>query len=484
MDEASGDSASTQGMERFVRNWVQRHRWCRPEVVDAAASALCESAGPSDLIQALRESGAIKPRQAHEVADARRVAARLPRYRLLDKLGAGGVGAVYLARDRVSEEAVAIKVLHSELAGRKDQLTRFEREAGALAAMNHPAIPQLIDHGYHDGMAFLVQEFIRGVTLTRLYDRVGPLPEAYMLWIAVQVAHALDHAQRHAGLIHRDVKPQNVIIQVDQDAPYERWLTQRWPIKVIDFGLVRSDEIDSALTMTGVVLGTPRYMAPEQINAEPLDWRADQYALGASMFRLLTGHPVVAGDTPAAQMAAHLTEPVPDPQQYRSELHRPVCAIVMRCLAKQREDRFPSWSAFVEACDAALSRLTRTHHKSPVDGTTKRWRRVLRAQQQERASGPGLAALTPCEPTPADPAGPTPSTVAQRRRLRPVEVLADYDIPDDIDLIRKRQEIDASTNRYLRAGLATGPGFLPLAIFVIVFLGACVYAAYELGLIG
>src|SRR3954463_6229331 len=197
------------------------------------------------------------------------------RYRLESKLGSGGMSTVYLARDTTLERWVAVKVMHREISDQPDQLERFRREARAVAQLSHPNVVAGIDAGGGGGTPDIVFEYVDGETLKQRIDRVGPLPIDEATAYAIEIGRGLSaaHARR---LVHRDVKPQNVLIDSEGRA------------KVTDFGIARSLESDG-LTQTGRVLGTTDYVSPEQAMGRGVDSRTDVYSLGVLLFEMLTG---------------------------------------------------------------------------------------------------------------------------------------------------------------------------------------------------
>src|SRR6476619_1133958 len=208
--------------------------------------------------------------------------AKLGPYEVLSPIGAGGMGEVYKARDTRLDRTVAVKVLPEHIAKREDARARFEREARSVASLNHPNICVLHDIGSHEGAGYMVMEFMEGETLAARIEK-GALPLDQALRFAVQIADALDRAHR-AGVTHRDVKPQNIMLTRDG-------------VKVLDFGLAKSmpkpgpaeDTLTAPLTSEGTVLGTPQYMAPEQLEGKEADARSDIWAFGAVLYEMVTG---------------------------------------------------------------------------------------------------------------------------------------------------------------------------------------------------
>ncbi len=225
------------------------------------------------------------------------------RFRVERLLGRGGMSAVWLARDLVLERHVAVKILHAKRLESAEAVERFEREARTLAALAHPGIVTVIDRGEHDGRPFIVFEYVRGHDLRTKIAAQGRLDQAVALAVCAQVADALAYAHAH-GVIHRDVKPHNVLLTDDGVA------------KLTDFGIARI-LAEPSLTRVGRVLGTGEYLAPEQAAGEELDERADVYALGVMLFQCLTGETPYRGDGFVALAEQHLRAPVPSVRDVR-----------------------------------------------------------------------------------------------------------------------------------------------------------------------
>jgi serine/threonine-protein kinase len=266
------------------------------------------------------------------------------RYELEELVGAGGMSSVYRAHDRVLDRYVAIKILHERFSREEDYLERFRREARAAAQLSHPNIVTVIDRGDEEGRPYIVFEFVDGETLKRLVEREAPLPVREAIELGLQVADALAFAHGR-GVIHRDVKPQNVLLAVDGRA------------KVTDFGIARSMDLDVAVTQTGTVLGTSDYMAPEQALGEHTSERSDVYSLGAVLYELLTGDVLFSGESFVVVAMKHASTPPPSVLERRPDCPVRLAAAVDRCLAKEPEDRFASMRELVQELDVCLSEL-------------------------------------------------------------------------------------------------------------------------------
>jgi serine/threonine-protein kinase len=265
----------------------------------------------------------------------------LGRYLLTDNLGEGGMAAVYKGLDRHLNRTVAVKVILPGFQQSDIFLKRFEREARAVAQLSHPNIVSVIDYGSHEGSPYLVMEFIAGGTLK---DHLrSPIPWQEAARKLLPVAQALQYAHSQ-GIIHRDIKPANILI------------TQTGDFMLSDFGIAKtvSTEESTHLTSTGASVGTPAYMAPEQGMGQPVDQRADIYALGVVFYEMITGRIPFQADTPMAVMLKHVTEPLPPPHKFVPDLPEVVEGVLCKALAKQPIDRFQEMGEFVQAVDDLL----------------------------------------------------------------------------------------------------------------------------------
>ena len=248
-------------------------------------------------------------------------------FELLGRLGSGGMGVVYKARQVSMDRVVALKVLPSALAADERYVQRFLREARSAARLNHPNIVQAIDAGSADGHHYFAMEYVDGVTVRELIRRDGRIAQAKALRIAAAVARALGHAQSH-GIVHRDVKPDNIMV------------TRGGEVKLADLGLARSYHAADTVTVDSTALGTPHYIAPEQARGEPVvDTRADIYSLGATLFHMVTGEFPFDAPSKAAILVKHLTEPVPSPKARNPRLSDSLCELIVRMMAKAPVER-------------------------------------------------------------------------------------------------------------------------------------------------
>jgi serine/threonine-protein kinase len=269
--------------------------------------------------------------------DAERRAEKLGQYTLRRKLGEGGMGEVWLAEHGLLRRPCAVKFVRPELAASPAAAARFAREVQAVTGLSHVNTVRVYDYGRaDDGSFYLVMEYLDGPTLEELVRTLGPLPPARAVHLLRQVCGALAEAHT-AGLVHRDLKPGNVIVAALGGQPDVA--------KLLDFGLVQdlSADADGRLTRTGTVLGTPAFMSPEQAAGETaVDARGDVYSLGAVAFFALAGRPPFLGKSVGQLLAAHRTEPPPSLTALRSDVPPGLAAVVAKCLAKNPADRFQS----------------------------------------------------------------------------------------------------------------------------------------------
>jgi serine/threonine protein kinase len=262
------------------------------------------------------------------------------RYRLEAKLGSGGMSTVYLARDETLERRVAVKVMHREMSDQPDQLERFRREARAVAQLSHPNVVAVIDAGEDGGHPYIVFEYVEGETLKQRIDRLGRLPVDEATAYAIEIGRGLAaaHARR---MVHRDVKPQNVLIDPEGRA------------KVTDFGIARTLESDG-LTKTGRVLGTTDYVSPEQAMGHGVDLRSDVYSLGVLLYEMLTGDVPFEAETVVGVAMKHVNEEMPDVRTLRPEISNALAAVVEHATTKDPAERYASMAAFLSDLEGAL----------------------------------------------------------------------------------------------------------------------------------
>jgi tetratricopeptide (TPR) repeat protein/TolB-like protein/predicted Ser/Thr protein kinase len=320
---------------------------------------------------------------------------RFGRYEILKKLGAGGMGEVYRARDLTLGRAVAIKVLRGAAFSDPERLARFEQEARAASALNHPNIVTIYEIGTEGEARYIAMELVEGRTLREIL-REGVLLTRRALQLAAQAAEGLAEAHA-AGIVHRDLKPENIMVARDR-------------VKILDFGLAKvvpfssledapTGSFESPTTEPGRVLGSVGYMSPEQAMGRPLDFRSDQFSCGAILYEMVTGHAAFRRPT-AAQTLAAIIEDEPRPiASLNVAVPLPLRWIVERCLAKDPADRYASTRDMARDLANVLDHLDEVSSGAPPAATDTRaiWRRVLLAQLRSRrvriASAVALAAL-------------------------------------------------------------------------------------------
>jgi serine/threonine-protein kinase len=275
-------------------------------------------------------------------------AQQLGQYRLKQRLGAGGMGEVYLAEHLLLRRPCALKLIRPSQAADRPTLQRFEREVRTMATLTHPNTVEVYDYGHaEDGTFYYVMEYLPGQNLESLVSRFGPLPAARAVHFLRQVCGALREAHE-VGLLHRDVKPSNVIA------------CQRGGIfdvaKLLDFGLVQGPAFGKdadRLTVQGTILGSPPYMSPEQAaGKEHLDGRSDIYSLGGVAYFLLTGQPPFVRETAMQMLLAHAYEPVRPPREVNPAVPADLEAVVLRCLHKGPDQRYPDARSLDQALAA------------------------------------------------------------------------------------------------------------------------------------
>ena len=264
--------------------------------------------------------------------DAVQNVTRIGHYELIRKLGEGGMGAVYQAKDSRTNEQVALKVLPRSRARDNTFLQRFEAEANAAFVVDHPNIIRGLDVGNADGYHFLVMEYIDGEDVYSLLGQKGRFPEREALRILEQIASALDHIHGER-LVHRDIKPENILVTASGTA------------KLADLGLAVDKEAQGRrrITKAGIAMGTPFYLSPEQIQGKSeIDIRSDIYSLGATVYEMVTGRPPFDGETSAVVMMKHLNEQVPSPHDIDRQISISFCHLLEKMMAKDPAERYQS----------------------------------------------------------------------------------------------------------------------------------------------
>jgi len=269
----------------------------------------------------------------------------LGRYHILEQLGEGGMATVYKAFDTRLERDVAVKIIRTErltIETMPIALKRFEREAKALGKLTHPNVVPVSDYGEYEGKPYLVMPYLPGGTLKQKLGRQIPWQEAVQLLLPI--AEALDYAHSQ-NMIHRDVKPSNIL------------LTQRGQPMLTDFGIAKILDVEETVELTGTstTVGTPEYMAPEQVTSKTADHRADIYALGVVLYEMVTGRKPFIADTPMAVLIKHATAPLPRPKQFAPDLPEGVEKVLLKALAKNPADRYTSMAEMGDALEKIMS---------------------------------------------------------------------------------------------------------------------------------
>ncbi len=274
------------------------------------------------------------------------------KYQLETPLGMGGMGTVYRAKRLLIGDTAAVKVLHQAQVGDPQSVERFRREAQAAARLKHPNVVAIYDAGVSDeGLCYFVMELVEGRDLRAIIKQQGPLTQSAAAEIIRQVGSALDEAHQH-NVVHRDLKPENIVVQ--------QTLTGL-QVKVLDFGIASiRDATASRLTHTGQMLGTPHYMSPEQCMGEELDGRSDVYSLGVVLFEMLTGIVPFNSPTPTAIVVQHVNQQPPPLRAHNASISSAVEVVVLRAIAKRREDRPQTAGALAQELIAAVSGIAST----------------------------------------------------------------------------------------------------------------------------
>ena len=297
------------------------------------------------------------------------------RYRLVRSIARGGMAEVWEGHDDVLARPVAVKILHAHLAGDDDFVERFRREAVAAARLTHPDIVATFDAGTDGTAAYIVMELVRGRTLRQALLQDGAFPADQVVRIGTRVADALDHAHR-AGIVHRDVKPGNILLADDGS------------VKVADFGIAKLQD-SGDLTQTGAVIGTAKYLSPEQVEGRSPDVRSDIYALGVVCYEMLCGRPPFSADTELATALAHVREVPSPPRAHHGGIPGPVEAAVLKAMARDPADRFQTagdFSIALAGADLGAAPAEDSDEHTPPAG-------VVRVPRGKRRWAPALLVL-------------------------------------------------------------------------------------------
>jgi len=312
------------------------------------------------------------------------------RYRILNRIGSGGMADVYLAEDTHLGRQVALKVLHRRFAQDQEFVERFRREAKSVAGLSHPNVVGVFDRGDHEGTYYIAMEYLAGRPLKEIVEAEAPLSQERAIDLGEQILQGAGYAHRH-GVIHRDFKPHNVIVDEDGHA------------KVTDFGIARAGA--SEMTETGSIMGTAQYLSPEQAQGHAVAAASDLYSIGVMLYEMLAGRLPFEGESAVSVALKHLSEPPPALSRFRPDIHPALEAVVMAALAKDPTQRWQSAEEFAQGLEAA-----RTQIEAGADGG-----------EDFAAVAPVALPAPPPETVPAvdgDGAAPPVAEAPRRRRRR------------------------------------------------------------------
>ena len=348
------------------------------------------SDGPPDA------AGAPPPEAAGASAAASGLPERIGPYRVLELLGAGGMGRVHRGLDEALDREVALKTLLPALAADRDFVARFTREARSAASLNHPNITQIYATGQEGPIPWFSMELIRGQSLETLARDRGAIDPYEAASYIRQAAMGLRHAAQK-GLIHRDVKPSNLM------------LTAEGVVKITDFGLAKAAQADTRLTATGEVLGSPGYISPEQAQGQEIDLRSDIYSLGATFYHVLTGRLPFVAPTAVAMILKHMNEPLKSPRAINADIPFPIASIVQKMMAKRPGERFQDYDALLRDLDRVLAETRALPAAAPRPKGRPEASGNDAFDVRTGMLGPGTAGARARPPAPARGARPVPA---------------------------------------------------------------------------
>jgi serine/threonine protein kinase len=358
--------------------------WCGFDRLEESAElcAVCGQTPDSNSVTIVKSGGdATEERTPQTMPQVDRVFAG--RYHIVEVVGRGGMGSVFRVIDERDRGTYALKVLHAAAGGSSWSLKRFRREAEILGRIAHPAVPKIRDFGVVDDSMYLVTDFIDGTNLRDVISAKGALPVIEVVRIGSDVADCLNAAHEH-GVVHRDMKPHNVMITGDGQ------------VRLIDFGVARDAAVNAtAITATGFTVGTPQYMSPEQFNGVRVDARSDIYSLGVVLFEASTGRLPFYADTPTALGMKHAGEPAPHPRALRADIPMLLNRVILKCLEKNPGDRYPTAGDVARdlrrSAEAKRSvQRTRAGDFVVHEETGEDWALVLASSKEKSGWTPGI----------------------------------------------------------------------------------------------
>lgn len=337
-----------QAEEAFIKIALREKRLSEQQVEECrqAQNTLSASGIKWSLAQVIQERGLLSKKEIRRLVKAGQEEAakiNIEGYELIRLVGRGAMGAVYMAKQISMNRTVALKVLSTDETSSRKFVDRFQREAQVVASLRHKNIVAAFAYGESNGWHYMAMEFVEGLTVKKLVNRTGPLPEDRAIRITLDIASALKHA--HAkNIIHRDVKPGNIMLDSDGVA------------KLCDLGMAKfGDTEDGSITRIGTTIGTPYYMSPEQARGDAeLDGRADIYSLGATLFYMLTGDVPFKDPSTAVIMAKHLTAELPWPSEVNSAVSDDASRVIAKMMAKEKEDRYANADELIRDLTAVI----------------------------------------------------------------------------------------------------------------------------------
>ncbi|NOZ22070.1 MAG: serine/threonine protein kinase [Planctomycetes bacterium] len=339
---------AVQAEEAFIRIALREKRLTQEQVEECRRihDELSEAGIKWSLPQVVQERGLLSRKEIRRILKAGQdesIDVKINGYEIIRRVGRGGMGAVFMAKQVNMNRTVALKVLSQAAMSNTKFVERFQREAQIVASLRDKNIVAAFDYGESNGWHYMAMEFVEGLTVKKLVNRTGPLPEEQAVRIALDVASALKHAHAQ-NIIHRDVKPGNIMLDPDGVA------------KLCDLGMAKlSEGEDGSITRIGTTIGTPYYMSPEQARGETeLDGRTDIYSLGTTLFYMLTGDVPFKDPSSAVVMAKHITADPPWLADVNSSLSDDISRVVAKMLAKNKQDRYANADELMHDLEAVL----------------------------------------------------------------------------------------------------------------------------------